>query len=705
MAQPHHTSSPSPIPPWVLRALLVYLTAMLGLGAYLVLTEISWPVLIFAGINFIMAGAMAVWLWNLDKTAEPAPTEAPPLLTTGLAVGGTLGFSLFLLGVYFAIEWWQVLTGGRSAWRGGPTWEHWRPYIVVALFLAGLFVMFVSVLPARAAERTHAGLRRLVYGYNSVLTGLLVLAILAVANLFVYFYFGGRFFDWTKTHIYSVSPQTQKILETLRHDVRVSVIMDPGTEQRQDFERFLENCQRYTKRLHVRYLSPHDPGALIPLTSRYEQALLEFDPRLGGVLVVYDPDGANHYQFIRGSDLGTEGSRGRTFNGEQVLISTILYLREGKAEPTIYVTQGSGEFALDDREYRLNRGLFLLQHQLQRLARYKVVPLNLNTQTEVPKVPVEVTAADGTKTQEEREPFAVLVAGEQLQFTQAKVVALRRYMSRDRRNRLIICLDVRLGPDGRPAATGLEEFLREYGIEIREDLIFQAGGEVSAEVAHAKLAPKPEPDSPRTSEPEFHQTNLKDIPFGFDRIRSVTLLPGPQRRYVVRPFLQTLPEHWSERYAEPAAPPEPEKFIDPRRYLAKLRADFAGYLSQRKAGQPVSVAVTVREADGAPRLVVFGDASWVSNRMVVQPQLIQDPESGEVIQVPRPTAYYDLFRSVLAWLRGQPELFGSIQPQTRDSYQLRLPPDQRGILFVLPGLVLITGMVAAGAGVWFLRRR
>ena len=61
-----------------------------------------------------------------------------------------------------------------EAWQGATWWHLW--VCLLALF-GGLALMFVSLLPARAVERTDPALRRLLYGYNAVLSGLLMLAI------------------------------------------------------------------------------------------------------------------------------------------------------------------------------------------------------------------------------------------------------------------------------------------------------------------------------------------------------------------------------------------------------------------------------------------------------------------------------------------------------------------------------------------------
>src|SRR5207247_1656535 len=101
-----------------------------------------------------------------------------------------------------------------------------------------------------------APLRRLLYGYNTALTGLLLLAILALLNVTVYFSFPSSL-DWTQTRgFYSLSSRTQNILENLKDRVSAYVILSRNTPAYQETRRLLDNCRGVTNKLQVTYLSP-----------------------------------------------------------------------------------------------------------------------------------------------------------------------------------------------------------------------------------------------------------------------------------------------------------------------------------------------------------------------------------------------------------------------------------------------------------------
>src|SRR5437016_5366264 len=83
-----------------------------------------------------------------------------------------------------------------------------------------------GLLLGRPAERASAGMRRLLYGYNAVLGGLLLLSILGVANLLASVRVGplgffSRQWDWTAAQIYSIKPATRQFLEHLDRPVKV----------------------------------------------------------------------------------------------------------------------------------------------------------------------------------------------------------------------------------------------------------------------------------------------------------------------------------------------------------------------------------------------------------------------------------------------------------------------------------------------------
>src|SRR5205085_482026 len=169
------------------------------------------------GLLALIALLAAVWLRLAGPGQLLPPGDAQQLegledtRAVLLLVGGTAGFATWVLSLALAFQWRAMILGGVEKWQGEDWWQLW--VCLLAMF-GGLGVMLASLLPARVAAHTNVTLRRLVYGYNTVLTGLLVLAILLVLNVLVYNYFTTSF-DWTQSRMYTLSDKSKNILQLL----------------------------------------------------------------------------------------------------------------------------------------------------------------------------------------------------------------------------------------------------------------------------------------------------------------------------------------------------------------------------------------------------------------------------------------------------------------------------------------------------------
>ena len=139
--------------------------------------------------------------------------------------------------------------------------------------------------------------------------------------------------------------------------------------------------------------------------------------------------------------------------------------------------------------------------------------------------------------------------------------------------------------------------------------------------------------------------------------------------------------------------------------LAAARRKNPKVAQQALRNVPPILAVTVSESSGAmprdqfhrapmqtdsePVMVVFGDASWVSN------QGLNNSDN------------LNLFASCLSWLRGKPDLGPSPEDaKSRQTYSLRLnKPDELSRLVWWPLFITLIGVVVLGGGVWLVRRR
>ena len=138
-----------------------------------------------------------------------------------------------------AFLWRDEVFGGMRAWQGDRGWHLW---LCAYVELIGLGLMFTSLLLARTDIRSSAVLRRVLYGYNAVLTGLLLLAMLVVLNIVLFALFPFSF-EWSKSRgAHTLSTSTKNLLNNLREPTTIYVFL-PRNMLDVELRNFLDNCQ------------------------------------------------------------------------------------------------------------------------------------------------------------------------------------------------------------------------------------------------------------------------------------------------------------------------------------------------------------------------------------------------------------------------------------------------------------------------------
>lgn len=372
-----------------------------------------------------------------------------------LLLGGVIGSVLLLGDLIAAWYWWGPLV---DFLRDDQREKLWQPILALFTLLAGLAVPFLAFQVARKYERVDATLRRVLYGYNAVLSLLLLGMLLTVICVFIWLRYPLPY-DTTQGGFYSLGEKTRQYIAELDKPVVVYMLLDPADDMYpgayQGMQVILEQMQAINPRFFRFEDIPIDgtsPGALRDLVKRFPQMSLRAG---GGVLVAVGDKPENNYSFIQASELinfdfADRANPQRSFNGEVRLLQELYFLAEEKRRPVIYITQGHGEPDFNDR------GPDGLSQCVQRLtqANYDVRPLQVET-------------ADVEKFQVPGDADVVIVAGPRRPMHDM-LPALRRYMhptdEKAKKGRLIVLLGP-TGPDranaNRMVQTGLEEFLRE----------------------------------------------------------------------------------------------------------------------------------------------------------------------------------------------------------------------------------------------------
>jgi hypothetical protein len=622
------------------------------------------------------------------------PTPQPPALGEGgakvvLFAATIAGLALIFLGIYFTAQWWGAFTGGLEEWH--KNW--WQLMLCELLIFGGLAVMFGALQFARAEERTNPGLRRLVYGYNAGLTVLLVLVILVHLNVFTYlpvtpFTWAQQTYDWTGSNLYTLGPDSKKLLEQLDKPTKVYVLLPSRDEYvLREVRTLLDNFKAVNRRIEVEEVSPDlAPQAVAKLEEKYQI------PERQGLLVVYGPEGDQKSEFISVNDFAPRkagGGMGKPneperieFKGESALIGALSFLTEGKARAAIYFTQGNGELDLNDSfdTNRDDRGLGVLRDRLSR-AKYDVKDLKLGLGND--KVPEDAAV--------------VVIARPTIPFTPQALDALRNYLKpsdpKAKKGKLILLFDVVKTADGGMAQTGLEEFaLKELGVQVDDDRVVAARSRNPLEVP---VLANPQTENPTVAGIQQELFTLYDVRTVHQAERPPN---GPMPDSRAETIILAHPQFfiWKETNLNVDVTAEVQSLT---------KADRRDDLLKKISREPLPVAVAVT-AMGAPtgepvdphafmnrkqeaQALVFGDATWVSNRRMGEGGL------------------FDLFTASLAWLRDKPNVAEVTEAKERKAYVVK--PEEPGQFwaqaFWIPMGLLTVGIIGLGTGVWVVRRR
>lgn len=615
-----------------------------------------------------------------------------------LAVGGLIGLvTAVCLGGGLGLRWSQTIAGGWTEWQGKEGWQVWAVLLIV---IVGLGLIFVSLQLGRSDAQSSSLYRRLVYACNAFFTACLLFMILLIVNVLISipsgaFAFFSTTHNWASAAIYSLSQQSENILQGLDKPLKVYVLLPKSDPWYDAVKMLMENCRGVNKGLQVKYLSPD--------LEREEVDKLSKDYKFGnerrGLLLVYGTEPDTESRFIKYTDIGEQsmdfsGRRQRegSFKGESALISEVKSLTEGKDKPIIYFTQGNGELDLaDSSSTELDKGLGQLKQRLEG-ANYKVKGL-------------QFTLAEGAKSPNPDIAMAsrvpddagiVVIAGPREPLPPPALAALREYMSpadpAKKKGKMVVLFDVYLTPEKTMQQTGLENLMAEFGVRVGNDIIYHDSRIDPNQLPPFQVAVMLNPDESVRNRNQL-VASFEPLLIPLVRVRSVQPLPPgapDSNRFRVDPIM-VVHQRWGI-WAETNLSADSIAILN--EYIK--RAELAKKLSDTNI--PVAVAVNETSPavpgnphafmDEKPRMLVFGDATWVGNRLM-------SPRAN-------PT-YHDLFASSLAWLREKPASIG-IEAKKRDTYSLS--PDANVSRMVwLPAIFMFVGIIGLGAGVWVVRRR
>jgi hypothetical protein len=625
------------------------------------------------------------------------PTDRMRLLL--LILGATLGILTAILGMTlpFTARFSPTFLGGAEEWRT----HRFDIILVVAALIGGFAVAFASLQLARGVEREHALMRRLLYGFSAGFTALLLVCVLLLVNLLPYL---GRYdplpflnmtFDWTQSRLYTLSDRSRAELASLKEPLKAYVMgLDSSDPVGDEIITMLQNCREATPQLTWERVSSLDRKRIQELVKQYQEKIIEEDQDpLGrrvfsirpGVLLVYGEPPREKAAFLPRDAMAREepgsgpGGGREIFLGEGVLMKAVKSLAEGKL--VVYFTQGDGE--MDFNGLRAD-GLALLQRELRSRESYDMKELKFDAgATEVPKDANVVVVARP----QSLKPEALKALGAYMGFEYNDADGSFRDSPGGRKGRLCVLMDVSVANKAM-VRTKLEPLLEKFGVSLPGErvLSFEAPGDPTV------VQIQTNPASSNKVAKAFGPPN-KTI-FVFSDVRPVRSAPGGP--FNVEGLVETAD---SRVWTETNLADQPEA----------LAAAHAKNPSATFSPGPIPVAVAVSEqaavpndpfhagvsAPGGPRMVVFGNAEWISNIDLNEPSNFD--------------RNYSLFTSCVSWLRGDPDIGAAPQEvdenKVRPKFDLNLTTGGFWTTVLLPATHMLLAVLAAGVGVWLVRRR
>ena len=491
---------------------------------------------------------------------------------------------------------------------------------------------------ARAFER-----RQTRYGTLAGTSVVLVLAIIVALN-YVLARQNTRW-DLTAAQQYSLSDQTQRVLEGLESPVRILVFA-----RTQEFPRYRDRLGEYA------YLSSQVTVDYIDV-DRQPLLARQYEVQSYGTIVF---------------DYGGRVER-VTSDAEQDLTNGLITVVEG-VQQTVYFLEGHGE-----KEHTgADRDGYSTVSSALGLDNFDVESLVLAQQSAVPE--------DAT---------VVVVAGPQTDLLPGEVEALRVYL--DRGGKLLVLIDPP-SDSAAPEPEGLLGLLREWGIEPGTDVVVDASGMGQLLGADASV--------PVVANYPFHPiTEGFNLLTAYPLARSVSAATGNPDGRVAQSFPETSAQSWAEADVDELATDRVEMDEEAGDRPGPVTIGMA--VSAPAPAPSVEPAMTSTDADGGgpdteddepdaedvepdatppeTRLVVIGDSDFATNGVVGIP------------------GNRDMFLNTVNWLAQQENLI-SIRARDPEDRRLTLTADGQRRLFWL-SLVLVPGFVlSTGVYTWWRRR-
>jgi ABC-type uncharacterized transport system involved in gliding motility auxiliary subunit len=460
--------------------------------------------------------------------------------------------------------------------------------------------------------------------------------VLAVALAGMVNWLGYRHYvrgDWTSSKIYSLSDKTKNVLKGIKDDVRVVVLMTPSTPLFTETKELLSRYEAISPRLKVEFIDPdRDP-------LRTKQLAQEFGVSAANTVVFATGDRKKYVTSDQLADYDYSGMQMgqppklKGFKGEEQFTSAILGVVSPKV-PKIYFVTGHGEH---DPDSAAEDGMSQLRELLKRD--------NL-----------EVSKATLLSGSVPADCDLLVIAGPKTPLTDVEKSTLSGYLEKG--GRALVLLDPVLAKQQR--ASGLEEFLKAYGVLVNDDLVIDP----------ARKLPFFDLSAVYVSDFRSHPAvdGLQGLAVLLPVARSVTTVSAPGANSTI--LLTTSDKGWGETN------------------LDRLVGTGQAEKDAKDTPGPVPLGVAAqseKDKDEGWRLAVFGNSAFATNAQIAN--------AGNV----------NLALNAVNWLAKQEQALG-IAARSPEQVQLFLSAAQMRNVFLISLVGLPVLAIVLGVAVWWRRR-
>jgi ABC-type uncharacterized transport system involved in gliding motility auxiliary subunit len=362
----------------------------------------------------------------------------------------------------------------------GFTGDAWNPYVLIHLAL-GVLCLVVYLITQGGALLASLRRRRTRYGLHAVFYSLLLIGLLVLIN----FLSTRHHYRWdlTEAKVFSLSPQTVKVIGGLNQDLRIYGFFEKGENPR-----VTDLIKSYTYQSPRVKFTPVDPDRSPELAKQFKIQ------QMNTLHLSYGQESANV----------TDGS-------EEAITNAIIKLTKATKKNVLFLT-GHGEPKLDARDSP--QGYAAAKAALEN-ENYQVKEFLLSTQEKVPA-----------------ETSLLIVAAPEKPLLEQETAAIDDYLKNG--GRLLALLPS-------PGGDSLKGLLKGWGVDVGDDIVVD---QVVRLFAGPTLGVEPIAQSYNNAHPITREFNERTL---FPLVRSVEPASESKEKLDATSLVQTSASSWAEK--------------------------------------------------------------------------------------------------------------------------------------------------------------